>query len=302
MSLRWTAQPERGSRGAVRLILWIGLRLGRQTARLFLYPITLYFLVKARPQRIASRLYLSRALRRPPSLLDVARHIHCFAATILDRIFLLSGRIDQIDLQLHRPELVLERLAAGQGFLLLGAHLGSFDAVRALAVAGAQLPLKVLMVPEHNRVITEILHSLNREIAGTVIPLGKTESLLAVKEALDQGSMVGLLGDRYRQDEDSASCRFMGSKAKFPTGPITLAAVTQVPVILFFGLYRGGRRYDVHFELLSERIRIDRRHRTEQLAAWVQEYASRLERHALGAPYNWFNFYDFWDDIDDDAG
>jgi predicted LPLAT superfamily acyltransferase len=299
MSLHWTAQRERGSRGAMRLILWIGLRLGRPTARLFLYPITLYFLIKAQPQRIASRLYLRHALGRPATLLEIARHLHCFGATILDRMFLLSGRIGQLDIHLHHPELVLDRLAAGQGFLLLGSHLGSFEAVRALAVAGERLPLKVLMYPEHNQVITEILHTLNPDTAETVIPLGTPESLLAVKESLDQGYMVGLLGDRYRPDENSVVCRFMGAEARFPTGPIALAAATKVPVILFFGLYRGGRRYDVHFELLSDRIELDRQHRAEQLRIWIQDYATQLERHAFQAPYNWFNFYDFWDDIAD---
>jgi predicted LPLAT superfamily acyltransferase len=77
-----------------------------------------------------------------------------------------------------------------------------------------------------------------------------------------------------------------------------LAAVTQVPVVLFFGLYRGGNRYDVYFEHFADRLKAPRPRRREALAAWVQRYAARLEHHARTAPYNWFNFYDFWDDTD----
>jgi predicted LPLAT superfamily acyltransferase len=73
-----------------------------------------------------------------------------------------------------------------------------------------------------------------------------------------------------------------------------LAALTGCPVILFFGLYRGNNRYDAHFELLAERIDLDRCHRQEQLAEWAQRYADRLEHYARLAPYNWFNFYDYW--------
>lgn len=299
MSLRWTGQRERGSRGALRLILWIALRLGRPAARLLLYPISLYFLVRARPQRIASRRYLGRVLARRAGMAQVGRHIHCFAATILDRVFLLSGRQDRLDIRLYHPELVLARLDAGQGFLLLGAHHGSFEVVRALAVADRHLPLKVLMYPEHNQVITQVLHALNAEIADTVIPLGRPESLLAVKEALDQGCMVGLLGDRYRPDEGSVRCDFLGGQARFPTGPIGLAAATGVPVVLFFGLYLGGNRYEVHFETLSERIELDRAGREAQIAVWVQRYAARLQHYVHRAPYNWFNFYDFWDELAD---
>jgi predicted LPLAT superfamily acyltransferase len=41
---------------------------------------------------------------------------------------------------------------------------------------------------------------------------------------------------------------------------------------------------------------VDRRHRDEQLRVVVQQFADRLAHHVRIAPYNWFNFYDFWND------
>ncbi|MEA3642913.1 MAG: lipid A biosynthesis acyltransferase [Lamprobacter sp.] len=296
----WSSHPERGSSRAVRLILWIALHLGRTPARALLYPITLYFLIKARPQRRASQRFLSRVLGRPAGLADVARHIHSFAATILDRVFLLAGRRERLDIRLHCPELVLERVAAGQGFLLLGSHLGSFEVLRALAIDDAQMPLRILMYPSHNRIITEVLHALNPAVSASVIPLDGPQPLLAVKESLDAGYAVGLLGDRHRVGEPTLQCDFLGSPAAFPTGAISLAAVTGVPVVLFFGLYRGGNRYDVHFELLAERIELGpRAQRNRALKQWLQRYADRLAHHTRNAPFNWFNFYDFWEEDHD---
>lgn len=296
----WSSQRERGSRGAVRLILWIALHLGRASARPLLYPITLYFLIKAAPQRRASRQFLGRVLGRPARLADVARHIHSFAATILDRVFLLAGRRERLDIRLHRPELVLDRVAADQGFLLLGSHLGSFEILRALAIDEARLPLKILMYPTHNRILTDLLHGLNAAVAASVIPLDGPHPLLAVKESLDAGYAVGLLGDRHRPGEPTSRCEFLGGRAALPMGPLSLAAVTGVPVVLFFGLYRGGNRYDVHFELLAERVEVGPRSRREAaLRDWVQRYADRLAHHTRNAPFNWFNFYDFWEGDDD---
>jgi predicted LPLAT superfamily acyltransferase len=298
----WSSHPERGSSRAVRLILWIALHLGRTPARALLYPITLYFLIKAKPQRCASRQFLSRVLGRPAGLTDVARHIHSFAATILDRVFLLAGRRERLDIRLHRPELVLERVAAGQGFLLLGSHLGSFEVLRALAIDDAQMPLRILMYPSHNRILTEVLHALNPAVSASVIPLDGPQPLLAVKESLDAGYAVGLLGDRHRVGEPSLYCDFLGCPAAFPTGAISLAAVTGVPVVLFFGLYRGGNRYDVHFELLAERIELGpRAQRNRALKQWLQRYADRLAHHTCDAPFNWFNFYDFWEENHDSS-
>ena len=78
--------------------------------------------------------------------------------------------------------------------------------------------------------------------------------------------------------------------------------LTQFPilrhaeVILFFGLYQGGSRYDLHFELLTESVSADRATRDAELRHWVGRYAARLEHHARCSPFNWFNFYDFWQD------
>jgi hypothetical protein len=34
----------------------------------------------------------------------------------------------------------------------------------------------------------------------------------------------------------------------------------------------------------------------EDLDALAGDYARRLERYCLRAPYQWFNFYDYWSD------
>jgi predicted LPLAT superfamily acyltransferase len=298
----WSTQGERGSPFAVRLILWIALHLGRAPARALLYPITFYFLIKAGPQRRASRRFLTQVLGKPARLADIARHLHSFAATILDRVFLLARRRELLDIRLHHPERVTDRVEAGQGFLLLGSHLGSFEILRALAIEEARIPLKILMYPTHNRIITELLHALNPAFADSVISLASPQPLLAVQENLQAGRIVGLLGDRYMPGEPTVMCDFLGRRAAFPTGPLSLAAVTGVPVILPFGIYRGDNRYDVYFEVLAERIELDRARRKASLQEWVQRYADRLAHYSREAPENWFNFYDFWENADDERG
>jgi predicted LPLAT superfamily acyltransferase len=40
---------------------------------------------------------------------------------------------------------------------------------------------------------------------------------------------------------------------------------------------------------------LNREHRAEETQSWMQRYLARLEHYARLAPYNWFNFYSFWD-------
>ena len=73
-----------------------------------------------------------------------------------------------------------------------------------------------------------------------------------------------------------------------------MAHALRVPVILGFGVYHGGNRYTAHFELFAEHLRLPRENREAAIAEFAQRYAQRLEHYVRSAPYNWFNFYDYW--------
>jgi len=294
MSRAWFQQKERGSPLLVKGILWVAMHLGRRTSRLLLYPITFYFLIAAPIQRRASQDFLSHVFQKRVSLGKSARHIFCFASTLLDRVFLLSGRSSCLDITVHGLDVLQKQLDGKRGALLLGSHLGSFEVMRAAALAEKKMKLKVLMYKDQNAFITGLLNSLNPEAEKTVIPLGGVNSLLKVNESLRNGEMVGILGDRVAENDKVVNCRFLNKEAKFPAGPILLAATLHAPVILIFGLYKGGNRYDIHFELFAQELVVDKKNSESEIQAWVQRYVDRLEHFTREAPYNWFNFYDFW--------
>jgi predicted LPLAT superfamily acyltransferase len=296
--VNWKQRPEGCGRFGLPLIVAIALRGGRGVARVLLYPITLYFLLVRGPERRASREYLGRVFGRPARLREVARHIHCFASTILDRVFLLSESFRRFDVRVYGIDAVHEAMAGGRGVLLLGSHLGSFDALRVLSELRPDVSVRVVIDRGQNPIITGLLESLNPAMAGCVIDAGQdgTAIVLAIKEAADQGALIGLLADRTRPGEAHQRCNFLGRPAPFPVAPMLIASTLKIPVALCFGLYRGGRRYDLHFEMFADEVVIPRRERSTVLGELIGRYAARLEHHARLAPYNWFNFYDFWQD------
>lgn len=306
MSAHWKQRPEGGGAFALWVIRSIARHGGRVVARVCLYPITLYFLIVRGPERRASRAYLARVLDRAPTLWDVARHIHTFAATILDRVFLLSGQMSRFDIQTVGLPALAARVDRGEGFLIFGSHHGSFDALRVIALTRPALRVRILLDIAHNQAITRLLDAINPQLARDVIDAGQdgVSIVLAIQEALARGEVVALLVDRAEPGDASVNVSFLGEEAAFPTGPWSLAATLKVPIVLAFGLYRGGNRYELVFEEFSERLDIARQHRREQVAALVRGYAARLQHHVHRAPYNWFNFYDFWqgDDAADDTG
>jgi predicted LPLAT superfamily acyltransferase len=289
----WMVLPERSNMLALRTIAWIGLALGRPLARLLLYPICLYFLMFSRRPRAASRQYLSRVLGRKAGMADSFRHYHTFAAVILDRLYLLREQISRFDVRVTGAEIVEEMIAGGNGCVLLGAHMGSFEIIRS---AGRARGFKVSMVMyEGNaRKIGELVEAINPALKTEVIGLGKVDSMLKVEAALARGEIVGLLADRTIKGGDTVSCPFLGEQAAFPVGPIRIAAMLKRPIALMFGNYLGGNRYEVHFERLAGPDLVVGRGRDSTIEPLLRRYAQRLEHYCRAAPYNWFNFYDFW--------
>lgn len=295
----WRSQPERGNSLALHIICWIATRIGRLPARLLLYPITLYFFISAGQARRMSRRFLQRVGTRRVHGGHVLRHLHTFAAVILDRVYFLRGELERFDIRLHLAPGTREHLAEERGALMIGAHVGSFDALRALGLQNRRAKLRVLMHHDHNQLITQFLETLNPGFAETVIPLGRPDTLLRTKEWVEEGGCVALLGDRVFETGDDArgrslTCDFLGHPAQLPTGPIRLAGTLRIPVMLFFAIYRGGNRYDVYLEWLTDAEEVAAHRDPQVLQRLVQRYAARLEAYSLDAPCNWFNFHDFW--------
>ena len=293
-SASWTQQQERGSVFLLRLMAWLGLHLGRRVARWLLPPICLYFLLFAPRARRASLNYLGRALGRPASWRDGLRHIHTFASTILDRIYLLNERLDLFDLHIHQEELVLRPSASGEGRLMLGAHMGSFESVRAVGHHHPDAPPVALLMYEANaQKMSRLMAAINPAASQEIIALGEFDAMLQVQTRLSQGAIIGMLADRTFQDNDVAWLPFLGTPAPFPLGAFRLAALLRRPLLLMLGIYRGGRRYDIHFELLFD-FSQPGLHRREAVNQALAHYVARLEHYCRSYPYNWFNFYDFW--------
>jgi len=296
MTEHWQSRPEGGGRFALWLIRSIALYGGRGFARLFLYPITLYFYWRRKLEREASRDFLARVLPGRVTAWQVLKHIHCFASTMLDRVFLLARGERGFAIEVEGLDTLTADLGRGQGVLLFGSHQGSFEALRAISTRRPDVNLRVLLDKQKTPALTELLEALAPDIGDKVIDASQDGASVALQmaEACSQGAMVAMLADRGRGHEVLRRADLLGSPAPFPVSPWLLAHTLRVPVVLCFGLYLGGNRYRLVFEAFAERVEIPRQDRAQALDAVIARYARRVEHYIHEAPYNWFNFYDFW--------
>jgi predicted LPLAT superfamily acyltransferase len=294
MTQDWTQKKEHGSARSLRFMVWLATTLGRRATRVLLYPIAVYFVLRAGDARQASIEYLTKVLGRKPAWHELFRHFYTFSCVLLDRVFLLLGHAGLFDIRIvENAYAEQDATTRANGVFLMGAHMGSFEAVRLVSRTQADLKLVLLMYEENARKIGALIAAINPKAQQEIVPLGNVSAMLTVRDRLAEGAVVGILADRTLKHEKEIRIPFLGAPAYLAAGPFRMAAMLRRPVFLMVGLYRGGNRYDIHLEKIADFGNIAG-NRDEAVEAAIHRYAERLEHFVRLAPYNWFNFYDFW--------
>ncbi|MES1172290.1 MAG: lipid A biosynthesis acyltransferase [Bacteroidota bacterium] len=289
----WLEVTEKGNALAIRVMLMLCQFLGRRVARLMLHPVVAYFMAVSPSARRTSREYLTR-MGLPHGMGAVYRHCMRFARCTLDRVFWAAGRTSLFEVTRRGGEHLAAVRQSGRGALLFGAHLGSFESMRAMASVNA-LPLNIVGYFKNARLITAVIERLNPRLAMRVIPVEPgIDFVLRLKERIEAGEIVALLADRVGLGDRTVEVDFLGGKILLPAGPYMLAAMLRCPVYLTFGLSLGTNRYDLYCEPFADQITLARQARQADAQAYAQRFAQRLEHYCRLAPDNWFNFHQVW--------
>lgn len=290
----WSTQGERGNIFALKLIAWIAIHLGRRVSRLILIPTVAYFFLSSSLARSASRKFLSKIPGQASGPLAVYRHLYVFAAVTLDRIYLLNGKLELFDIQIQDGDSkAFDTASSGVGMFLMGAHMGSFESVRSIARHHPALKMVLLMYEENAKNIKKLLKAINPEAQQDIIALGRPGAMLEVKEKLSNGALIGVLADRSFEDAGNIRVSFLGAQAALPIGPFRMAAMLKHPVYFMVGIYQGGCKYTIHIESIMD-FSDSKIEREQAIRLAMTRYVELLEKYCLSAPYNWFNFFDFW--------
>jgi predicted LPLAT superfamily acyltransferase len=302
----WSSLSERGSVLGVRIVVGFFRLFGERAARLLLYPVVAYFLLTGPTARRASNEYFAHLRRFAGASLAVPRpgwgtafrHMMAFAESLLHKFAAWLGKIDDEQVAFPDQAELQALLASGKGAILIGAHLGNLELMRALAAGGRKAAVNAVVYVEHGRGYFDALGQANPDFSVNLIHVTEVGpgTSIELKEKIDRGELLVIVGDRTPPAERGRTCTvdFLGAPAPFAKGPFILAALLECPVYLFFCL-KEADGYRIHLERFAERVVLPRAEREARLREIVQRYAQRLEAYCLRAPYQWFNFYDYWE-------
>jgi predicted LPLAT superfamily acyltransferase len=291
-------------------LYWVHKLFGRLPFRLCVYPVVLYYWATQGRARRASLDYLRRIEARhgvigePPGWRHTLRHFFSFAETILDKTLALSGRYRFEHVQLMGAEPIAQHIERGQGAVFITAHVGCLELCRATAERQPGLRLNVLVHTAHAEQFNRMLRRLDPDSGVHLMQVTEVNAATAVvlAEKVAQGEFVAIAGDRVPVvASKTTSAQFLGAQAAFPVGPYVLAALLKCPVYLM-GCVRQGAGHAVHFDRLCDRVELPRGRREAALQQYTAVFVQRLEELLRRAPYEWFNFFSFWQQPAEAAG
>lgn len=298
----WAAMAERGGYWGLRLLAGLYRSAGRSGLMVPLTVVVFFFHWTGREQRLASRLFLSRAFAargeaRRITARDTLRHFQAFAAKVVDTFIGWLGGIDRDAMEFVDAPLLQEVVASGRGLLLIVSHLGNIDLSRALMDKARRDRITVLVHTRHAENYMRLLRRFRPEAAANTMQVTEVNpgTMIALQDAIDRGEWIAIAGDRtpVRGTDRVSVAPFLGQPAPFPQGPYVLAHLLGCPVYLMHCLREGGR-YRLYFEKFADRVELPRAGRDLALAQHAARYAARLEAYCLKDPFQWFNFFDFW--------
>jgi len=119
---------------------------------------------------------------------------------------------------------------------------------------------------------------------------------IEIKKAIDEGSIVSIMGDRS-YGHSTSNAVLLGDRAYFPHSAFSIAAAAQCPVVVLLSAKVSTKKYFVDVSHVIEPRLSSRARKKEEMAGFIQEYAKVLEEYSSEYPYQWFMFHDIWDGV-----
>lgn len=299
----WADMGESTSVAGIWLLYWVHRLLGRWPFRICVYPAVFVHWLLNPSLRAASMQYLRRveaatqAIGHEPGAIDSLRHVGRFAETMLDKLLAASGRYRIYGVQTEDPDRLYEDAANGRGGLIVTAHLGCLEVGRAVAEHRRKVRLNILVHTRHAVRFNQVLRRLDPNSEVRLIEVTEigpaTAAMLADKVA--NGEYVVIAADRVPViASQTVDVDFLGHSAPFPSGPWVLASLLRCPV-WFMGSIRCGDSYLFRFVRLCDRAVLPRGAREVAIAQFAARYADEVTGLLRRSPYDWFNFFPFWE-------
>lgn len=283
----------RGNKSGYRIFVWILRTFGVFPAYLLLRFVSFYFfLFSYQSSKQNFRLFHKRLGYSWFSAMRLLyQNYYQFGQSLIDKVVVMAGIPNRFTYDFEGENHLHDMVAAGNGGLLLSAHVGNWEiAGHLLKRLGTKINI-VMFDGEHQQIKQYLTGVTGERIVNVIVVKNDISHIYAINEALSRKELVCMHADRFVPGNKYREIDFLNSPAKLPVGPFMLAATFRVPVSFVFAMKETSRHYhffatpdrndpDLKKDLLSNKL--------------LQEFSVEMAEKVKKYPAQWYNFYDFW--------
>jgi len=273
-------------RNLIRVMKVVPLRLMYAFVAVFVVP---FYFIFSKGYRPMYHFFRQRMQYSPvKAFFWVYRNFRRFSQIILDRFYMYSG--GKFDFEIENMHLYETLSHAEPGFIILSAHIGSYE-VAGYSLVATEKRYNALVFSGEAEWVMRNRQKMFDETNIRMIPVKDDMShIFLMNAALSDGESVSIPADRIVGGQRTVTCNFFGSPAEFPLGPFMLAAQRQIPVLSIHVMKESAKKYHIYIKQIDNQGD----NAKQQAANIAQQYADHVESLVREYPEQWFNYFEFW--------
>ncbi|MBC5837359.1 LpxL/LpxP family acyltransferase [Flavobacterium muglaense] len=285
------------SKGTVlgyKIFVFFIKKVGVKSAYFILYFVASYYFIFLKKSNASVFYYFNKRLGYSylKSKRMVFNSYYTFGQTIIDKISISAGMKNKFTYEHDGGEIIIDLLNEKKGGVLISAHIGNFEiAEHFFGEIDVNFQINLVTTDLEHSEIKKYLEKITRKPSIKFIIIGDDLShIFEINAALAKNELVCFTGDRYFEGVKSMSAELLGQEAKFPAGPFLIASRLKVPVVFVYVM----KEPNLHYHLYTREAKMKHRDEVGLLKSYTESVESMIKKY----PLQWFNYFDFWDQLD----
>ena len=236
------------------------------------------------------------------------KHICSFALNLVEKVQSWAGKFSFKNVQWQNDDVhdLVNNINSGRGCVIVISHLGNSQMMMGLASMGEsgtekKMSITSIIDTDITAGFSKLIQKVNPNAAFHVINSNNIgpDTILLMQERLEHGEVVVVAADRISAHaKRNIELQFLEENAKFPYGIFLLIALLNSPTYFVNGLRQKDLtlkpKYDMFVKKNPIQFDCSRKEREERIKQSAENYVKNLEVLCKRHPYQWYNFFEFW--------
>ncbi|MDB5227946.1 MAG: lipid biosynthesis acyltransferase [Bacteroidota bacterium] len=291
---QWQGKSKTSASG-YRIFVFLLEKFGLGATYFLLYFVAFYYFLFSHKtsKPILSFYHKELGFSKTESFLKLYKNYFKLGQTLIDKVAMMSGVKTNFTYHFDGRHHLEEIVKLGKGGLLLSAHVGNWEAAGQM-LEHINTKVNIVMYDGEDENIKQYLNKVTGERTFKIIYVkNDLTHIFEIKNALAANEIVCIHADRFLPGNKTITSDFFDHKAHFPYGPFLLSLKMDAPTVFVFAF----KETDMHYHFYSSDLNYYNKQNGDTEQTVLKDFIADLEVKVKKYPEQWFNYYDFYAEI-----